>query len=115
VSRIIADKWTLNFDDIRTIVTKKLTGPGASQNAAHIQDFDTDERPTHFLSILSSKNPANLAVSRAGPHGDCGLRDQIVHREPVDNSVQLFYLGTFNRLRRRGLIDVRLFFAEPNQ
>ena len=37
------------------------------------------------------------------------------YREPVDNSVQLFYLGGVDFFGRRGLFEFRLDNSEPNQ
>ena len=55
-----------------------------------------------------------IAAGRAGPHGDCGLRDRIVYRKPVANSVQPFYLGAFYVFGILGLFNFRFFLAETD-
>jgi hypothetical protein len=69
-----------------------------------------------FSSLIDAlKNPANLAVGRAGPHGDCGLRDSVARRLVVCDRVQLFYLGTRDFVWYRLSFNFRFFLAEPDK
>jgi hypothetical protein len=47
VTGIVALIWALYLDYFSTQVGKHLAGPGARQNAAHIQDFVSSERASH--------------------------------------------------------------------
>ncbi len=63
------------------------------------------------------KNKTQPALRLAGrvrtEIADCVTKSY--YREPVDVSVQLFYLGAFYFLGRRGLWVLRFFLAEPDE
>jgi len=66
--------------------------------------------------IAPNKKPGQLiTVGRAGPHGDCGLRDPVEKRLIAFGQVQLFYVGAFDVLWHRRLFDFRLFLAELDE
>ena len=54
-------------------------------------------------------------IGRAGPHGDCGLRDPVAVRLLVGVRVQLFDVGAFDFLRHRHSFNFWLLQSEANE
>jgi len=73
------------------------------------------KRPARSNAIREKQNPASLATDRAGPHGDCGLRDLAVYPGTGRDLVQLFDLGALHCFGLPRLLYFRFFFAKPDQ
>ena len=83
MASIVATARPLDLDHIRAVITQQLSSPGAGEYPAQVQNPDVLKRAFQSrpaLRVIDIKNPANVAAGRVGPHGDCGLRDQVASR-----------------------------------